>query len=285
MSDAPLALAFTAGMLAVLNPCGFAMLPAYLSFFLVGDGDNNREGNGDAVAGVHRGVVVAVSVSAGFALLFAMVGLAVRHLTASVLDYSPWVSVVIGIALALFGVALVAGKHPKIRVPGVGGGSSRTARSMVLYGASYGVVSLGCTLPTFLVYVAGTLTTDSFLAGSAVFVAYTAGFTVLLTGLTLALALARRSMLGGLKRTMPYVERGSGVLLVLAGAYVSYYGWYELHRFGEADPIIESITGLSADLQRFVVDIGATALALVLLILIAGCTAWAWSRPSRRDTQ
>ena len=29
-----LALAFGAGMLAVVNPCGFAMLPAYLSYFL-----------------------------------------------------------------------------------------------------------------------------------------------------------------------------------------------------------------------------------------------------------
>ena len=32
--DAPLALAFTAGMVATVNPCGFAMLPAYLTFFL-----------------------------------------------------------------------------------------------------------------------------------------------------------------------------------------------------------------------------------------------------------
>lgn len=32
--DAPLALAFTAGMVATVNPCGFAMLPAYLSYFL-----------------------------------------------------------------------------------------------------------------------------------------------------------------------------------------------------------------------------------------------------------
>ena len=29
-----LALAFSAGMIATVNPCGFAMLPAYLSYFL-----------------------------------------------------------------------------------------------------------------------------------------------------------------------------------------------------------------------------------------------------------
>ena len=31
---ADLALAFSAGMVATVNPCGFAMLPAYLSYFL-----------------------------------------------------------------------------------------------------------------------------------------------------------------------------------------------------------------------------------------------------------
>ena len=32
--DARLALAFSAGMVATVNPCGFALLPAYLSYFL-----------------------------------------------------------------------------------------------------------------------------------------------------------------------------------------------------------------------------------------------------------
>ena len=32
--DARLATSFTAGLVAAVNPCGFAMLPAYLSFFL-----------------------------------------------------------------------------------------------------------------------------------------------------------------------------------------------------------------------------------------------------------
>ena len=44
MIDAPLAYAFGVGMVATVNPCGFAMLPAYLSFFLglEGAGDDAR---------------------------------------------------------------------------------------------------------------------------------------------------------------------------------------------------------------------------------------------------
>ncbi|MDG4856683.1 hypothetical protein P8605_00620 [Streptomyces sp. T-3] len=37
MSDLPLAIALSAGMLAAVNPCGFALLPAYLSLLILGD--------------------------------------------------------------------------------------------------------------------------------------------------------------------------------------------------------------------------------------------------------
>ena len=43
MIDAPFALAFAAGTVAAFNPCGFALLPAYLGWFLgaedAADGD------------------------------------------------------------------------------------------------------------------------------------------------------------------------------------------------------------------------------------------------------
>ena len=91
MIGTPMALAFTAGMFAVVNPCGFAMLPAYLSFFL---GDDADDAPGP---GVLRAVVVGMSVSAGFAALFAVIGLLVRHVSDQVLRWTPWLSVVIGV--------------------------------------------------------------------------------------------------------------------------------------------------------------------------------------------
>ncbi len=60
--DAPLALAFSAGMVATVNPCGFAMLPAYLSFFLGLEGGADDE---DRRAGVARALAVGAAVTAG----------------------------------------------------------------------------------------------------------------------------------------------------------------------------------------------------------------------------
>ncbi|WP_237519880.1 hypothetical protein [Streptomyces sp. HUCO-GS316] len=42
MADLPLALALGAGMLAAVNPCGFALLPAYLSLLVLGDDSPSR---------------------------------------------------------------------------------------------------------------------------------------------------------------------------------------------------------------------------------------------------
>nr|BFE88443.1 hypothetical protein GCM10020093_110440 [Planobispora longispora] len=41
-ADLPLALALAAGTVAAFNPCGFAMLPAYLTMLIVDDGGGRR---------------------------------------------------------------------------------------------------------------------------------------------------------------------------------------------------------------------------------------------------
>jgi cytochrome c-type biogenesis protein len=259
------AVAFAAGLVAVANPCGFAMLPAYLSFFLGVEGQGD-----DARAGLSRALAVGLSVSAGFVVTFAVVTAVIRNLTGDVLDWSPWVSIVIGIAVAALGVALVAGKELKVSLPRLDrGGRSGSVRSMVVYGISYAVVSLGCTLPTFSAYVTATINTENWLSGGLVFLAYAGGFTLLLTSLTIGIALARQGLVRSVRRALPHVQRISGALLVVAGLYVAYYGWYELRRLGEEDAAVDRVTGWSNDVAAFVTDVGPTTLGLLLAVVVA----------------
>ena len=46
---APLGFAFAVGMASAVNPCGFAMLPAYLSYFMVLEGAEEDEETGAGV--------------------------------------------------------------------------------------------------------------------------------------------------------------------------------------------------------------------------------------------
>ena len=68
----PLGFAFAAGMVSAVNPCGFAMLPAYLGLYL-GSGDQNRPEN-NPLRQVAQALLIGLSVAAGFVVLFGLAG-------------------------------------------------------------------------------------------------------------------------------------------------------------------------------------------------------------------
>lgn len=222
MIDAPLGFAFAAGLVATVNPCGFAMLPAYLSYFMGLEG-TARPG---AVASVARGLTVGAVVSAGFLLVFAVVGALVELGLRSVIDYVPWAALVIGGSLVMLGVAMLGfGYEPTLALPKLErGGSSRRLTSVFVFGVSYAVASLSCTLPVFLTVVAtATAATRSVASGTVTFLAYGTGMALLLVVVTLALALAKEGLVRRLRNAARVVGRVSGAVLILAGGYIVWY--------------------------------------------------------------
>ncbi|MEX0790218.1 MAG: cytochrome c biogenesis CcdA family protein [Actinomycetota bacterium] len=275
MIDASTGFAFAAGMVAAFNPCGFALLPAYLALFLGTQGDPAKR---TKTATVGRALLVGAAVSAGFVVVFGLAGLVLSRASLGIVDYLPWFTVAIGSALVLLGVAMVGGYEPVLRLPrlkrtpsGIGLGS------MFAYGASYATVSLTCTLPVFLAAVAGTFTRASLVAGMSVYGAYAAGTTLVLLTLTLAVALAHSSMVDRMRRALPYVNRASGLLLGLAGAYVAYYGYWEL-RLGAGASVnagpVGYVAALSESAETFIDSVGAGRVGVVLgvaiIVMIAG---------------
>lgn len=104
MVDAPLALAFTAGMVAAVNPCGFAMLPAYLSWFVGGDDAGQAQ---PVAARLARALWVSVLVSASFVAVFAAAGVLITAGALVVIDVVPWLAAAVGLALVVMGVAML----------------------------------------------------------------------------------------------------------------------------------------------------------------------------------
>lgn len=220
MVDAPLTLAFTAGLVATVNPCGFAMLPAYLSYFLGLDDD--VEAGGPAAVG--RALTIGVVVSAGFLLVFGVVGAVITLGFRGVIGIIPWAALVVGAGIGVLGLAMVAGFRPTTRLPvPQQGASGRGYGSVFVFGSSYAVASLSCTLPVFLAVVAGPATSTSFSSGILTFLAYGLGMSLLLLAITIALGLGKRSLLTRLRRSGRYLDRVAGAILVVAGGYVVWY--------------------------------------------------------------
>jgi hypothetical protein len=103
---------------------------------------------------------------------------------------------------------------------------------------------------------------------------------LVITGLSVAVALARHSLVRQLRRALPYVQRIAGGLLVLAGGYVAYYGWYELRVYNgdlSRDPVIDGVTGVFDRLRSWAIDVGGLRLATGFVLVIAAGIALAFA--------
>lgn len=280
MIDAPLAYAFGVGMVATFNPCGFAMLPAYLSFFLGLEGARDEGTRGSPL----RALAVGATMTAGFLVVFGTLGILLEPLLDTIQEKLPWVTIVLGLGLVGLGIALLAGKTLSVDALKISrGADSRELWSVFVFGISYALVSLSCTLPTFFAAVAGVFDTENFVSGVAVFIAYGLGMGLVLMVLTLAIALAQKGLVTNLKRALPYVNRISGGLLVVAGAYVAYYGWYEL-RVREGDTsggaVADFVFDLNARISTFIQDAGPVRIGLLLATIVLASVTLALSRRS-----
>src|SRR5262249_54912729 len=129
--DGLFAYAFTAGMLATVNPCGFAMLPAYLSYFL---GTDVSGASATPTARVARAIAVSLAVSLGFLTVFSLIGAVFRAGADQVVDWAKYAAIVIGVGLVALGTALLCGWHLPISTPRLDkGGRGRTVASMYVF--------------------------------------------------------------------------------------------------------------------------------------------------------
>lgn len=224
----PFGFAFGAGIVAAVNPCGFAMLPAYLSLYLGSReaGFEKRSAAGRAL----RAVLIGGVVSLGFVLLFGLAGIVVAAGGSALLGAMPWVGAVIGAALVLMGLWMLAGRTLYTgvfeRLAGrIGDPQSISVRGFFLFGLAYGLASLSCTLPVFLAVMGSSLTAASFLSGASRFVSYGLGMASVLLVLSLALAFFKSGVVARLRGAVAYVRVLSAGLLVVAGAYIVFYWW------------------------------------------------------------
>lgn len=269
-----MALAFGAGLVAALNPCGFALLPGYLALVVRG---TSPRGPLNALA---RALVATMVMTAGFVAVFGTFGLLTVAAANTVQRYLPYVTLLIGIILILLGVRLLAGRRLGLMLPdAVAGraGWAPTARlgSMAGYGVGYALASLTCTVGPFLAVTGATLESNTALHRLAVFGAYAGGFALVVGVLAVATALAGTVVLDRLRRVVPYISRISGALLIAVGAYVAYYGWYEIQLFSAAgdpdDPVIAAAGRIQGALAGWVHRHGAWPWLVALgALVVAG---------------
>ncbi len=212
-----LAFALSAGMVTAFNPCGVAMLPAFLAMLLA------RQQQSGWMDGLRAGLTM----MGGFVVLFGMAGLVVGTLGQALFLMAPVVSLLVAAAFLVLAVLLWRGRTMTVSL----GGLPARLQARVLrgsggtffwYGLSYGLVSLTCSFPVFLA-VAVTGFHQSVITGLLRYVVYAVGMGLIVTALAVATVTARRAAERAVHTLMPVMHRLSAVVLLFGSSYMIWY--------------------------------------------------------------
>jgi cytochrome c-type biogenesis protein len=269
-------LSFLRGLVAAVNPCGFILLPTYLMYFLGMQGAMP----GTQRATIRRALYVSAALSAGFMSVFLVVGLISYHFTSWINQNAKYATAVIAIGLIALGVAMLGGYRLPISAPKLdAGGRTRGVGSMFVFGIAYAIASIGCTIGLFLATLFATRR-EGVVAGVANVAAYGLGMALLVTALTVALAVANTGLLKVLRGGMRHIETIAAIFVVLSGIYLLYYFWVV--------DINESIDPITSRVERFQnwvlgqLSGNWEVVAVVLAVIVAAAVLYV--RPKRRPS-
>ncbi len=223
-SGLPFGYAFAAGLVAAVNPCGFALLPGYLGLYL-----GTERSAEELPRRLLRAAGIALVVSASFVVLFGAAGAVVAATSSGIARYFPLIGLAVGVALVAAGGAALAGRGLHLNWSDrLGDRAGDTARrggvvGYAAYGIAYAAGSLGCTLPIFLSVLAAGMAAGGPANAMFQFVLYGLGMGLVLSALTLVAALIGHGAIRGVCRVGLYLHPLGAVVLLLAGGYVVYY--------------------------------------------------------------
>lgn len=275
--DARFATSFTAGLLAAVNPCGFVLLPTYLLYFL---GMENLRPGAEKTS-VARALKVSLSVSAGFMSVFLVIGIVTKWATKWFSEKAPYVSLVIGVLLVVLGAAMLFGYQLPFTTPKLDiGKRDRSVRSMFVFGIAYAIASIGCTIGPFMGVVLGGVVTNGVVTGIAFVALYGIGMALLVSGLTVTLALANTAVLKVLRTGMQWFEYVAGVFVLLTGLYLTWY-WYTDLR-DSTSGVVDGAVSWQERLSNFI-ERNQSTVVVVAIAMVVVAVGWSIALRRRRE--
>lgn len=229
MIEVPLAFAFSGGIVAAFNPCGAAMFPAYVGYQLGSAEADDKVTVGSLFVGAMRGIAIGLSATAGFVVVFGLVGLILAGGGRVLGSFLPFAGLAVGVAITAVGLWLLISRQ-KIGIMAasrVNLGAGKGLRQVFLFGIAYAIASLSCALPIFLAavgVVAGqTLSAGGFAETVLGSLAYGLGMGVIMIAAAVGVVFVKGLVQDLIRRALPYLEVIGNLAMVGAGGYLIYY--------------------------------------------------------------
>ena len=107
---------------------------------------------------------------------------------------------------------------------------------------------------------------------------------LLVSGLTITLAVANTALLKALRKGMEWFEYVAGVFVLLTGMYLTYYWYHDLDSGSGSSDVIDKAQSWQGTLRDFVRDNQAAIVWLASLVTVAAIGFAVWNK-RRRDHQ
>lgn len=205
-----LAFAFISGIFSLLSPCGYALLPGYISYYL------------GSRPSLERTIFSGLACTIGLMTIFSAIGGSASSLGALLPDLIPVLDIISAAIVTLMGISILA----EIRLPYV----SMTPRiskrkglvGLYVFGVAYGLAAAGCSAPIFLSILFYAMT-KGLLHGTVTFVSYALGMGLPLTITSLLVAEAKQFIIRKIANAVLWLHKISGIVLIIVGVYLFYF--------------------------------------------------------------
>ncbi|MBK89549.1 MAG: hypothetical protein CL772_00010 [Chloroflexi bacterium] len=217
-------IAFSAGLVAVFNPCGFALLSVYLSYFMK---DSNTQKTQSVHKTIYESTIISTTVTIGFIIVFFIFGLMISGGFYSLKSIFSYVGILISMILLGYGFYVLSGgmiyfSRLSNLSNTIGSSNEKSLRFYFYYGISYGLTSLSCSLPIFMSIVFSFSNTSSLNLLIKDFILFSMGawFSLIIVSLSL---LFLKSFLEKIKLFFKIYNLATSIILIISGSYLILY--------------------------------------------------------------
>lgn len=205
-----LVFAFTAGIFAIFSPCGYALIPGYISYYLGRD------------FSVTRAIIGGFTCMLGLITVFTIIGFMASMIGEVLMRNIPLLDLIAGIALVVMGfMTLTHRELPYFRFSAKPS-QRKDLAGLYVFGVIYGLAGVGCSAPIFLSVIFYALTRDlTNGVVSLLLYAFGMGFPLMIT--SLLLSKAKDYMIGRIFMETRRIQKISGIMLIIVGVYLLYY--------------------------------------------------------------
>lgn len=201
---------FTAGVFVLFSPCGYALIPGYVSYYL-----------GSEVT-VPRALKGGIASTLGLVSIFAAIGLGSSVIGDLIKPYITLFTVFSAIILIILGVLILADISLPSAYLQIISSERRGLPGFFIFGIAYGLAAAGCTAPIFFSIILFAFISSGAFNGLVTFLLYALGVGLPLIITSILVATAKRPLISRIRNLTPKLYKLSGVVLILVGLYLIY---------------------------------------------------------------